>query len=111
MISPPTVYNLKPLQLWTCIDRGSEPCFTARRFVQKPYSQIMWFEPDDCSRVANNVVSFAIRYTYDETGSPNFLASLTQVLVSSVITTASFLETLDGSVEPWPDSGSVQRRS
>ena len=26
----------------------------------KPYSQIMWFEPDDCSRVAINVVSFAI---------------------------------------------------
>ena len=27
---------------------------------EKPYSQIMWFEPDDCSRViANNVVSFA----------------------------------------------------
>ena len=26
----------------------------------KPYSQIMWFEPDDCSRVAINVVSFAV---------------------------------------------------
>ena len=26
----------------------------------KPYSQIMWFEPDDCSRVAINVVSFTI---------------------------------------------------
>ena len=26
----------------------------------KPYSQKMWFEPDDCSRVAHNVVSFAI---------------------------------------------------
>ena len=56
-------------------------------------------------------IMIAVRYTYDETGSPNFLSSLTQVVVSSVITTASSLETLDGSVEPWPDSGSVQRRS
>ena len=31
-----------------------------RPFTQEPYSQIMWFEPDNCSRVANNVVSFAI---------------------------------------------------
>ena len=32
----------------------------SRHLPQKSYSQLVWFEPDDCSRVAIYVVSFAI---------------------------------------------------
>ena len=57
MISRPTIYNLKPLHV--SIDDQSLT-LPHDALHGKPFSQIMWFEPDDCSRVAINVVSFAI---------------------------------------------------